>query len=129
MREVRKATTEDYQTLLRVRVLSEKSERAVAGTLIGEGGPRIVEIEGIEVEAALAPEMLYLTNEDKPGTIAGVASILGEAGINIATFNLGRREPGGDALGLIGVDSPVPDAVLARLRAAASIIAVRRLRF
>ena len=82
-----------------------------------------------EVEAALAPEMLYLTNEDKPGTLAGVASILGEAGINIATFSLGRREPGGDALGLIGVDSPVPDAVLARLRAAASIIAVRRLRF
>ena len=129
VREVRKATTEDYQTLLRVRVFSEERERAVAGTLIGEGGPRIVEIEGIEVEAALAPEMLYLTNEDKPGTLAGVASILGEAGINIATFSLGRREPGGDALGLIGVDSPVPDAVLARLRAAASIIAVRRLRF
>lgn len=129
VREVRRATTEDYRTLLRVRVLAEERERAVAGTLIGEGGPRIVEIEGIEVEAALAPEMLYLTNEDKPGTIAGVASILGAAGINIATFNLGRRAPGGDALGLIGVDSPVPDDVLARLRAAASIIAVKRLRF
>ena len=129
MREVKSVTSADYQTLMRVEVLSQDKAQAVAGTLIGRGGRRIVEVEGIEVEAELGPHMLYFTNEDKPGLIGSVATILGEANVNIATFNLGRREPGGDAIGLMGVDSAVPDDVLARLRARASVIDVKRLSF
>ncbi len=129
VREVRSATTADYQTLVRVEVLSQEQPQAVAGTLIGRGGRRIVEVEGIEVEAELGPHMLYFTNEDRPGLIGAVATILGEAGINIATFNLGRREPGGDAIGLIGVDSVVPDDVLAKLRDRAAVIDLKRLNF
>ena len=129
VREIKSATTADYQTLMRVEVLSQDKAQAVAGTLIGRGGRRIVEVEGIEVEAELGPHMLYFTNEDKPGLIGGVATVLGEAGINIATFNLGRRGPGGDAVGLIGVDSVVPDEVLAKLRARAAVIDLKRLSF
>ena len=129
VREVKSATTADYQTLMRVEVLSQDEPQAVAGTLIGRGGRRIVEVEGIEVEAELGPHMLYFTNEDRPGLIGGVATILGEAGINIATFNLGRREPGGDAIGLIGVDSVVPDDVVDKLRARAAVIDLKRLNF
>ena len=129
VREIKSATTADYQTLMRVEVLSQDQPQAVAGTLIGRGGRRIVEVEGIEVEAELGPHMLYFTNEDRPGLIGGVATILGEAGINIATFNLGRREPGGDAIGLIGVDSVVPDDVVDKLRARAAVIDLKRLNF
>ena len=129
VREVKSATTADYQTLMRVEVLSQERPQAVAGTLIGRGGRRIVEVEGIEVEAELGPHMLYFTNEDRPGLIGAVATILGDAGINIATFNLGRREPGGDATGLIGVDSAVPDDVLAKLRARAAVTDLKRLNF
>ena len=129
VREIRSATAPDYQTLMRVEVLSGEHALGVAGTLIGGSGRRIVEIEGIEIEAALGPHMLYFTNEDKPGLIGAVATILGEAGINIATFNLGRRKPGGDAVGLVGVDSPVPDEVLARLQAQAAVIKLKRLGF
>ena len=129
VREVKSATTADYQTLMRVEVLSQEHPQAVAGTLIGRGGRRIVEVEGIEVEAELGPHMLYFTNEDRPGLIGAVATVLGEAGINIATFNLGRREPGGDAIGLIGVDSVVPDDVLAKLRDRAAVIDLKRLNF
>ena len=129
VREVRSATTADYQTLLRVDVQSEDRVQVVAGTLIGSGGRRIVEIEGIEIEAVLGPHMLYFTNDDKPGLIGSVATILGEAGINIATFSLGRREQGGDAVGLIGVDSLVPEEVLDRLRDRAAVIKLRRLEF
>ena len=129
VREVRSATTADYQTLLRVDVQSEDRVQGVAGTLIGSGGHRIVEIEGIAIEAALGPHMLYFTNDDRPGLIGAVATILGEAGINIATFSLGRREQGGDAIGLIGVDSLVPDEVLDRLRGRAAVIKLRRLKF
>ena len=129
VREVRSEMTADYRTLMRVEVLSQEHAQTVAGTLIGRGGQRIVEIEGIEIEAELGPHMLYFTNEDKPGLIGSVATILGEADINIATFNLGRREPGGDAIGLMGVDSAVPDDVLAKLRTRASVIDVKRLSF
>ncbi len=129
VREVKSATTADYQTLMRVEVLSQDEPQGVAGTLIGRGGRRIVEVEGIEVEAELGPHMLYFTNEDRPGLIGAVATILGEAGINIATFNLGRREPGGDAIGLIGVDSVVPDDVVDKLRARAAVIDLKRLNF
>ena len=114
---------------MRVEVLSPEHAQTVAGTLIGRGGQRIVEIEGIEIEAELGPHMLYFTNEDRPGLIGAVATILGEAGINIATFNLGRREPGGAAIGLIGVDSLVPDDVVAKLRARAAVIDLKRLSF
>ena len=73
--------------------------------------------------------MLYFTNEDKPGLIGAVATVLGEAGVNIATFSLGRREPGGAAVGLIGVDSAVADDVLAKLHARAPLIDLKRLSF
>ena len=129
VREVKSATTADYQTLMRVDVQSEDRVQGVAGTLIGSGGRRIVEIEGITIEAALGPHMLYFTNDDRPGLIGAVATILGGAGINIATFSLGRREQGGDAVGLIGVDSLVPDEVLDRLRDRAAVIRLTRLKF
>ena len=129
VREVKSATTADYQTLMRVDVQSEDRVQGVAGTLIGSGGRRIVEIEGIAIEAALGPHMLYFTNDDRPGLIGAVATILGGAGINIATFSLGRREQGGDAVGLIGVDSLVPDEVLDRLRDRAAVIRLTRLKF
>ena len=129
VREIRSATTADYQTVLRVDVQSGDRVQGVAGTLIGGGSLRIVEIEGIKIEAELGPHMIYFTNEDKPGLIGAVATILGEAGINIATFSLGRRVAGGDAVGLIGIDSPVPDEVAARLRARAAVISLKRLSF
>ena len=129
VREIKSATTADYQTLLRVEVLAEDRVQGAAGTLIGSGGRRIVEIEGIEIEAVLGPHMLYFTNDDRPGLIGAVATILGEAGINIATFSLGRREQGGDAVGLIGVDSLVPEEVLDRLSDRAAVIKLKRLKF
>jgi D-3-phosphoglycerate dehydrogenase len=106
----------DYATLIRVTVATAAGERGVAGTLVGTGKPRLVEIKGIAVEADFAPHMLYVTNQDRPGFIGRFGTTLAEAGINIATFHLGRTAPGGDAICLVGLDGPVPDAVLARVR-------------
>ena len=69
------------------------ARRAVAGTLFGGDKPRIVEIKGIQIEAELGRHMLYVTNQDKPGFIGRLGTLLGEAGINIATFHLGRSAP------------------------------------
>ncbi len=107
----------DYVTLLRVTIVTAAWTRAVTGTLIGTGKPRLVEIKGIAVEADFAPHMLYVTNQDKPGFIGRLGTTLAEAGINIATFHLGRDKPGGDAICLVGLDAPMPDAVLAQVRA------------
>jgi D-3-phosphoglycerate dehydrogenase len=106
----------EYVTLLRVTVETDKQTRSVTGTLVGVGKPRLVEIKGIPVEADFAPHMLYVTNQDKPGFIGRFGTTLADAGINIATFHLGRNAPGGDAICLVGLDAPVPDAVLAKVR-------------
>jgi D-3-phosphoglycerate dehydrogenase / 2-oxoglutarate reductase len=106
----------EYQTLVRVTVEADRLTRSVAGTLFAGARPRIVEIKGIRVEADFAPHMLYVTNKDKPGFIGRFGATLAGAGINIATFHLGRAEAGGDAICLVSVDEKVPEAVLEMVR-------------
>ena len=77
-----------------------------------DGKPRILSIKGIKVDAEFTPSMIYVTNEDKPGFIGRFASLLGEAGVNIATFALGRDEEGGSAIALVAIDGDVPQPVL-----------------
>ena len=119
----------DYQTLIRVRLVTEQQERSVAGTLFGGSKPRVVEIKGIQIEAQLGKHMLYLTNHDRPGVIGGVGRILAEAGMNIATFHLGRTTPGGDAICLIELDDRVPPEVLEKVRALPQVLRAEPLSF
>jgi D-3-phosphoglycerate dehydrogenase len=88
----------------------------VAGTLFSNAEPRLVELFGIKVEAELTGDMMYIVNEDAPGFIGRIGTLLGENDINIGTFNLGRREAGGEAVLLLSVDSPVGEEVLAKAR-------------
>ncbi|MDB5737755.1 MAG: D-3-phosphoglycerate dehydrogenase [Sphingomonas bacterium] len=112
VREVRHDREGDYHTLVRVSVKTEAGERSVAGTLFGNSSPRLVEMFGIKVEADLHGAMLYIVNEDAPGFIGRLGSTLGEAGVNIGTFHLGRRDAGGEAVLLLSVDSPVEEPLL-----------------
>jgi D-3-phosphoglycerate dehydrogenase len=73
--------------------------------------------------------MLYITNEDKPGFIGRLGTLLGNAGVNIANFNLGRSAPGADAIALLQVDEPVADKVLAEIRTLPLVKQVRALVF
>jgi D-3-phosphoglycerate dehydrogenase len=106
----------EYLTLVRVTVETSGLTRSVAGTLFAGSRPRMVEIKGIKVEADFAPHMLYVTNQDKPGFIGRFGATLAGAGINIATFHLGRAEQGGDAICLVSVDESVPESVLEMVR-------------
>ena len=106
----------EYQTLIRVTVATNGITRSVAGTLFAGSKPRLVEIKGIPVEAEFSRHMLYVTNQDKPGFIGRFGATLAGAGINIATFHLGRASAGGDAICLVSVDEPVPEDVLAMVR-------------
>jgi D-3-phosphoglycerate dehydrogenase len=116
IREIRSEKEGDYHTLLRVSVKTEQGERSVAGTLFSNSEPRLVELFGIKVEAELTGHMLYIVNEDVPGFIGRIGTLLGENGLNIGTFNLGRREAGGEAVLLLSVDSAVPAELLEQAR-------------
>ena len=112
VREVRHDREGDYHTLVRVTVATDAGEHSVAGTLFGNASPRLVEMFGIKVEADLHGAMLYIVNEDAPGFIGRLGTTLGEAGVNIGTFHLGRHEAGGEAVLLLSVDSAVEEPLL-----------------
>jgi D-3-phosphoglycerate dehydrogenase len=105
VREVRHEREGDYHTLVRVTASTATGNKCVAGTLFGNSAPRLVDIFGVAVEADLAGPMLYIVNNDAPGFIGKLGTTLGSAGINIATFNLGRRAAGGEAVALVAVTS------------------------
>ena len=119
----------DYQTLIRLTVTTERGPRSVAGTLFGGTKPRVVDIKGIAVEAALTPHMLYITNEDKPGFIGALGTTLGDAGVNIATFHLGRAAQGQDAISLLELDAPIDAETLEKVRALPHTKQAEALRF
>ncbi|WOE76118.1 phosphoglycerate dehydrogenase [Alterisphingorhabdus coralli] len=114
VREVRHDREGDYHTLVRVSVTTDEGVKSVAGTLFGNGRPRLVEIFGVTVEADLTGDMLYIVNRDEPGFIGRLGTTLGEANVNIGTFHLGRRDaaPGGDAALLLSIDNRVEEPVL-----------------
>jgi D-3-phosphoglycerate dehydrogenase len=127
--EVRHERDTDYQTLVRVRVKTSSGERSVAGTLFGAAQPRLVEIFGIKVEADFAPRMLFIINEDKPGFIGRLGTRLGESGVNIGTFHLGRRDAGAEAILLLSVDSAIDEPLLWDLCKLPGVKTVKALRF
>jgi len=129
VKETRDERPGDYQTLIRVTVTTERQSRDVAGTLFADSRPRLVEIKGINLEAETAPHMLYITNEDKPGFIGALGTVLGDAGVNIATFHLGRAVPGGDAIALIAVDQPVGADLLRKVRGLPHVVQAKPLAF
>jgi len=128
VREVRHDREGDYHTLIRVSVQTSQGERSVAGTLFANSQPRLVEIFGIKVEADLSDRMLYVVNEDAPGFIGRLGTTLGEAGVNIGTFHLGRRNTGGEAVLLLSVDQPV-DGALEKVKALPGVKTVKALEF
>jgi D-3-phosphoglycerate dehydrogenase len=114
--EVTREVESDYESLVTLRASTTQGEIAVSGTVFHDGKPRIVRVGDIAVEAEFAPSMIYVTNEDKPGFIGRFAGLLGDAGVNIATFALGRDRAGGAAVALVAIDGPAPDATLATIR-------------
>ena len=119
----------DYQTLIKLTVTTERGPRCVAGTLVGGDKPRLVQIKDIAIEAELGPHMLYVTNEDRPGLIGALGQVLGDAGVNIATFHLGRVGQGGEAIALLELDEAIAPAVLDKVRALPHIKQALALRF
>lgn len=119
----------DLPTAMRVTVSGQTGASSLTGTLFAGREARIVEIEGVPIEAALTPHMLFIRNEDKPGMIGGLGTLLAESGQNIADFRLGRVQAGGTAISLVSLDARVPDDLFAKIEALPQISQVKRLGF
>jgi D-3-phosphoglycerate dehydrogenase / 2-oxoglutarate reductase len=127
--EVTREATGDYESLMTCTVVTERQSRHVSGTVFADGRPRIVNIKGIPMDAEFGSSMIYITNQDKPGFIGRFSSTLGDAGINIATFHLGRDAPGGNAVALIEIDGELPPDVLNKVRALPHVQQAKPLKF
>jgi D-3-phosphoglycerate dehydrogenase len=102
----------DYHTLITINVKTETGTLSISGTLFADKKPRIVEVNDIRLEGEVAKDMIFAVNNDTPGFIGALGTVLGDANVNIATFNLGRHEEGGEAIVLVAVDQPATSAVI-----------------
>lgn len=127
--ETKRGSTGAFDSYIRVTLKTERQERSLAGTVFSDGKPRVIQIKGINMEAELAPYMLFVKNNDEPGFIGALGTVLGKHGINIASFNLGRAKPGGDAISLIAVDNEISDTVLKELQNLDQVLQAQSLSF
>lgn len=119
----------DYETKLAVSVTFKSGTRSIAGTLVGGNKPRIIEVQDISVESDFPENLLYVRNYDKPGFIGALGNLFGELGLNIATFHLGRKEAGGEAVALVEVDGDITPAMLDAVQSLEQVVRADHLRF
>lgn len=127
--ETRIPVPENFTNLVTVEIRTDQGAHRVSGTVFTDKLPRIVSVDGFAIEVIPKGHVLFLSNDDKPGVIGRLGTVLGEAAVNIAGMHLGRERQGGRALALLLVDNPVRDEVLERVRKIENVISARYLRF
>jgi D-3-phosphoglycerate dehydrogenase len=123
--EVAEVDAKEYTSLLTIELETAKSRRRVTGTIFNSDVPHLVSIDGLMLDIVPEGNMLVLTNVDRPGVVGFVGTILGASNINIAGYEVGRRNAGGEAVSILTVDEVVPAKVLEAIRTNTAIIDVR----
>jgi len=124
VKEVKSSDAGDYPSLIRVSTQSGKKKFLLAGALFVKRDPRIVQIDNYTLEVVPEGDMLVLMNNDKPGVIGNVGTLLGENNINIARMQFGRERPGGKAISVVSVDTMPSKKVMDKLRALPNVLSV-----
>jgi D-3-phosphoglycerate dehydrogenase len=127
--EVRGDEAVDYTSLITVTLVTDEGKSVVSGTLFGHSEPRILTVDDYLIEAEPTGHLLFFTNRDVPGVIGLVGTILGEAGVNIASFHLGRSLTAHRAVAMVNVDTVVPPEAIEILRQQSAIESVQLLHF
>jgi D-3-phosphoglycerate dehydrogenase len=118
-----------FDGYIRLVVKTVEKTRSIAGTVFSDGKPRFIQIKGINIDAEIGAHMLYTTNRDVPGIIGTLGLTMGENGVNIANFTLGRSARDGEAIALLYLDGQPPAHVLDKLKATGMFQQVRTLQF
>jgi D-3-phosphoglycerate dehydrogenase len=126
VKEIKGADSGDYQSMLTLRVNSGEAEHRFAGTLFGRKDPRIIKVDDFPVEIITEGTMLVMSNNDKPGVIGNIGTLLGKHGINIAWMHFGRDYAGGTAMSVVCIDSPVDDELMEEIGNFPNILSARQ---
>ena len=118
-----------YESYIKLTVKTDEYERSVAGTVFSDGRPRLIQVRDINMDFEVTPDMVFVRHQDRVGFIGDFGATTGRAGVNIATLNLGRTKPGGDAIMVAALDAPVSDKVLDEIVALPGVLRARRLQF
>ena len=118
-----------FDAYIKVTMVTETRERSIAGTVFSDGKPRFIQVKGINIDAEVGEHMLYTTNNDVPGIIGALGTTLGQHGVNIANFTLGRSSVGKDAIAILYLDEPLDGPTLDALRDTGLFKQVRPLEF
>lgn len=125
VQEVQSNKKEEFVNLINVEITTDKETFTVWGTLSANQQPRIVRVNQVYVEAVPQGYMLFINNQDKPGLVGGVGTVLAENNINIAGITLGREAAGKLAVSVVNVDSEIPPKVIEKIRAVPHIVFVK----
>ncbi len=126
--EIKSSERPNFQNKITVTIRGKYGENSISGTLFNNRDPRIVMVDGMSLEAIPEGEMLIFRNNDKPGVIGSVGRALADAEINIARMQFGREEPGGKAISIVNIDSPVDEKLLKKLSDLPNVVDVRAAR-
>jgi D-3-phosphoglycerate dehydrogenase len=118
-----------YESYMKLSITTAELTRSIAGTVFSDGKPRFIQIKGINLDADVGRHMLYTTNVDQPGIIGMLGQIMGSGDENIANFQLGRDQAGGNAIALLYLDKAVSDKTIADLRATEKFQQIKALEF
>jgi D-3-phosphoglycerate dehydrogenase len=125
IKEVKTSQEEEFITLIKLDIKTDKETRRIAGTLSPNKKPRIVKIDDYYVEVSPFGEMIVVQNWDRPGIIGNLGALLGQHNINIASMTFGRQKPGGRAVSVLNVDSPVSAEIIDKIKKIQNILAVK----
>lgn len=125
IKETKSSNIDEFVNLVTVTIKSDKETRSVSATLSANREPRIVKIDSFYVEASPVGNLVVMKNWDKPGFIGSMASLIGKNNINIAALVFGRKDPGGIAVSIMNVDSPISNEVLEQIKKLENILAVK----
>jgi D-3-phosphoglycerate dehydrogenase len=127
IKETKSADAGDYQSMVALRVKSKKRESFLAGTLFSRKDPRIIAIDSFKVEIVPEGELLFIYNNDKPGVIGNIGTLLGKNKINIARMQFGREAPGGRAISVVTIDSPATTSIIEQIKGLQNVLSLKRI--
>ena len=128
IKESRSSEEEEFVNLVQLEIKTDKETRIISGTLSSNKQPRIVKIDEYYVELAPVGEMVFIQNWDRPGIIGNLGTLMGKQNMNIAAMTFGRDKPGGRAISVLNVDSPISAEILDKIKKTENILAVKIIR-
>ncbi|MEW6066767.1 MAG: phosphoglycerate dehydrogenase [Nitrospirota bacterium] len=127
VKETKSADAGDYQSMIALRLTTKDRESYLAGTLFSKKDPRIIAIDNFKVEIVPDGELLFMYNNDKPGVIGNIGTLLSKNNINIARMHFGREAMGGRAISVVTIDSPATPQIIQEIKRLPNILSVKKI--